>query len=522
MPESAQQARVIMVQGTTSSAGKSVLVAGLARVFARRGYEVAPFKSQNMALNSAVTPEGAEIGRAQAFQAHAAGVEPHADMNPVLLKPCSPTGSQVIVMGAPVGVMQVREYHAYQPQVWPEVTAALARLRARTQLVVIEGAGSPAEINIRHRDIANMAVALHARAPVLIVADIDRGGVFASLVGTMELLTPGERALVAGFVINRFRGDASLLDSGIEMLEQRYGVPVLGVLPYLTDWRGDEEDSLGIETIAQKPGAPITVAVVRLPYISNYTDVAALAAENDVSVRWARTPADLAGADAVIVPGSKSTIGDLAWLRASGLADAIVSAASDGTSVVGICGGYQMLGVRIEDPLGVEGAPGSVVQGLGLLDTVTVFEPNKRTVRASGALTGAALGAQGADVSGYEIHMGRTTLGPSAIPFARIAEQGVRAHDSATSDSGSALIDDGAVSRELPVWGTYLHGLFDDAALRRTWVDALRAAKGLEPGEPGAHEDPVDRLADMLDAHLDLEAVARIVGLSLDSGQGER
>ncbi|MDP2233373.1 MAG: cobyric acid synthase, partial [Actinomycetota bacterium] len=226
-------ARVLMVQGTTSHAGKSVLVAGLCRVFARRGLSVAPFKSQNMALNSAVTPEGAEIGRAQAFQALGAGVEPHADMNPILLKPCSPTGSQVVVLGKLVGVMQVREYHAYQPQVWPVVTDALARLREGRDLVVIEGAGSPAEINIRHRDIANMAVALHANAPVIIIADIDRGGLFASLVGTMELLTPEERALVCGFVINRFRGDASLLDSGVAMLEARYGVPVLGVLPYL-------------------------------------------------------------------------------------------------------------------------------------------------------------------------------------------------------------------------------------------------------------------------------------------------
>lgn len=493
-------ARVLMVQGTTSSAGKSVLVAGIARVFARRGYDVAPFKSQNMALNSAVTPEGAEIGRAQAFQARAAGIEPHADMNPVLLKPCSPTGSQVVVLGKPVGVMQVREYHEYQTRVWPVVTEALARLRSVNDLVVIEGAGSPAEVNIRHRDIANMAVALEAEAPVLIVADIDRGGVFASLVGTMELLSPDERALVAGFIINRFRGDESLLESGITMLQERYTVPVLGVLPYLTEWRGDEEDSLGLETIIEKPGAPVTVAVVRLPYVSNYTDVAGLAAEGDVSVRWARTPADLSGADAIVIPGSKSTMSDLAWLRATGLAEAISSASHDGVRVVGVCGGYQMLGRRIADPLGVEGDAGSAVDGLGLLDVTTTFEAEKRTVRVSGVLTGAALAVSGTAVSGYEIHMGRTELGPGARPFAIV---------------GSSIAD-GAVAADLPVFGTYLHGFLDDPFLRRCWVDRLRAAKGMPPGVQVAEEDPIDRLADMLEARLDMDALGAMVGLPLD------
>ena len=489
-----------MVQGTTSHAGKSVLVAGLCRVFARRGLSVAPFKSQNMALNSAVTPEGAEIGRAQAFQAHGAGIEPHVDMNPVLLKPCSPTGSQVIVLGKPVGVMQVREYHAYQDQVWPVVTEALGRLRDGCDVVVIEGAGSPAEINIRHRDIANMAVALHAEAPVIIVADIDRGGVFAHLVGTMELLTPEERALVGGFVINRFRGDASLLDSGLAMLEERYGVPVLGVLPYLTDWRGDEEDSLGIEEAAGlSVDAEITIAAVRLPYVSNFTDISALGAEPDVAVRWIRRRAELEGADAIVIPGSKSTVDDLAWLRATGLADVIRDAAHVGVPVVGLCGGYQMLGRRIEDPLGVEGGD---VDGLSLLDAVTVFDAEKRTVRAAGTLTGAALGEAGTPVHGYEIHMGRTTIGPAARPLVRVE-----------AADGTAY-DDGAVAAELPVCGTYLHGLFDDPALRRSWLDRLRVARGLEPlGASAQLADPVERLADMLEQHLDLEAIARMIGL---------
>ena len=498
-----RQARVFMVQGTASSAGKSVLVAGLARVFARRGYDVAPFKSENLALNSAVTPEGAEIGRAQAFQAAAAGVEPHADMNPVLLKPCSSTGCQVIVLGSPVDVMQVSEYYSYQAQVWPEITGALERLRSQADLVVIEGAGSPAEINIRDRDIANMEVALHAEAPVIIVADIDRGGVFASLVGTMELLAPEERELVAGFVINRFRGDVTQLDSGIEMLEQRYGVPVLGVLPYMADWRGDEEDSLGIDTIAEKPGAPVTIAAVRLPYISNFTDLSALSLEPDVSVRWARTAADLRDVDAVIVPGSKSTASDLGWLRASGLADAIVTRRKPVRRFLVSAAATRCLARASKTRSGVEGELGSVTEGLGLLDTVTVFEAEKRTVRVIGELTGAALGDAGRAVSGYEIHMGRTSLGPGAEPLALVAEKGV------------GHVPDGAVSRVLPVLGTYLHGVFDEPGLRRGWVDALRSRKGLGQGEPANARDPLDRLADMLEEHLDLMQVARIVGLPL-------
>jgi adenosylcobyric acid synthase len=508
-------APVLMVQGTTSHAGKSVLVAGLCRVFARRGYSVAPFKSQNMALNSAVTPEGAEIGRAQAFQAAGAGVEPHADMNPVLLKPCSPTGSQVIVLGTPVGVMQVREYHGYQAEVWPLVTEALDRLRGRFDLVFAEGAGSPAEINLRHRDIANMAVALHVSAPVLIVADIDRGGVFAHLVGTMELLSEEERRLVGGFVVNRFRGDATLLEPGIRMLEERYGVPVLGVLPYLDGWRGDEEDSLGIEEAAAgwgseaggsetgSVGGALTIAAIRLPYVSNFTDVAALAAEPDVAVRWVRVPADLDRADAIVIPGSKSTAADLEWLRSSGLAAAIVDAVEEGVAVIGVCGGYQMLGTRIEDPLGIEGGD---VEGLGLLDAVTQFAAEKRTVLARGKLTGAALAPVGTHVRGYEIHMGRTTLGPAASPLMSVAA------------ADGELYDDGAASVTLRVCGTYLHGLFDAPQFRRTWLDGLRERKGLQPleraaGETASVPDPLDRLADMLEEHLDLSAIEQLLGL---------
>ncbi len=324
--------RAVMMVGTGSHAGKSVLAAALCRIYARRGYKVAPFKAQNMALNSFVTPDGGELGRAQAYQALAAGVEPRVEMNPVLLKPSSQTGSQVIVLGRPVRHMSVREYHAYQPEVWPTVTGAFDGLRAANDLVVIEGAGSPAEINLRDQDIVNMRVALYAQCPVLLIGDIDRGGVFASLVGHMELFTPEERALVKAFVINKFRGDASLLDSGLEFLREKTGVPTLGVVPMLADWRGDEEDSLGIEDRRRraKPHAPVQIAVVRLPFISNYTDFDPLADEADVNVRYVTKPDELEGAAAIVLPGTKSTIADLAWLRESGLAAAVQRAAAAG------------------------------------------------------------------------------------------------------------------------------------------------------------------------------------------------
>ncbi len=313
--------RVIMLQGTASHAGKTVLAAALCRIYARRGLRVAPFKAQNMALNSFVTEDGGEMGRAQAYQARAAGLEPHVDMNPVLLKPSSDATSQVVVMGRPVGHMTVREYQAYQAEVWPTVTSAFERLRTSHDLVVLEGAGSSAEVNLRGRDIVNMRMALHARSPVLLVGDIDRGGVFASLLGHVELFTPEERGLVAGFVINKMRGDASQLDSGIEILAERTGVPTLGVVPMLEGWSGDEEDSVALDDghRREKPGAPLRIAVVRLPYLSNSTDTDALAAEPDVDVRFVSSPDELAGAAAIVLPGTKSTIADLAWLRERGL-----------------------------------------------------------------------------------------------------------------------------------------------------------------------------------------------------------
>ena len=496
-------ARALMIVGTGSHAGKSVLAAGLCRIYARRGFRVAPFKAQNMALNSFVTPEGGELGRAQAYQARAAGVEPHVDMNPVLLKPSSQTGSQVIVLGRPVAHMSVREYHAYQTEVWPTVTAAFARLRAANALIVIEGAGSPAEINLRDHDIVNMKMALHAECPVLLVGDIDRGGVFASLVGHMELFTAAERALIKGFIINKFRGDASLLDSGLAFLRERTGVPTLGVVPMLADWRGDEEDSLGIDDRLRRarPQAPLQIAVVRLPFISNYTDFDALADEPDVNVRYATTPAELVGAAAVVLPGTKSTVADLAWLRDSGLGAAVVAAARDGTPVVGICGGYQMLGRRIIDPDHVESLQ-PAVEGLGLLDVVTTFAAAKRTVRVDGELLGGALGAAGTPLRGYEIHMGRSVPGDGVGALLRLRAGEGEVHD------------DGAVSADGVVCGSYVHGLFDEPELRGAFLNRLRVARGLASRCATAPlGDDIDRLADHLEAHLDGPLLESIVGL---------
>lgn len=502
---------IVMVQGTGSHAGKSVLAAALCRIYARRGLCVAPFKAQNMALNSFVTPEGAEMGRAQVYQAVAAGIEPHVDMNPVLLKPSSATGSQVVVMGRPVGHMTVAEYHAYQPEVWPLVVAALDRLRAAHDLVVIEGAGSPAEINLRGQDIVNMKVATQARSPVLLVGDIDRGGLFASLVGHVELFEPDERALVKGFVINKFRGDAALLDHGIRFLEERTGVPTLGVVPFLSDWRGDEEDSLAIDERRHgRPAAPLRVAVVRLPYIANYTDFDALADEADVDVCFVTSSDALEGASAVILPGTKSTVADLRWLRERGLAEAIARAASAGTPVVGVCGGYQMLGRRILDPGRVE-SDEPEVRGLGLLDVETSFVGDKRTVRVTGVTSGAALAPADTAVRGYEIHMGRTVVSPGVRSLLRLTEAAGAGDREATA---SATHDDGAVSADGGVCGTHLHGLFDAPALRAALLNRLRTAAGLPERPPAAAGSDIERLADHVETHLDMTRLDRIIGLA--------
>ena len=492
-----------MLQGTASHVGKTVLTAALCRIYARRGLSVAPFKAQNMALNSAVTAAGDEMGRAQVFQAAAAGIEAHVDMNPVLLKPSTRSASQVVVMGRPVGELSVADYHAYQAEVWPLVTAALARLRGAHELVVIEGAGSSAEINLRDSDIVNMRVARHAGAPVLLVGDIDRGGVFAALLGHMELFTAPERALVGGFVVNKFRGNAAHLTPGLELPRgaHRHAYARRRALA-----RGLERRRGGLGGPRRAPpgrtARPLRIAVVRLPFLSNTTDFDALAAEPDVAVEYVDGPGGLSGATAVVLPGTKATVADLAWLRERGIDAALRAAAATGVPVIGICGGYQMLGRRIMDPGAVESAAPQTA-GLGLLDVETTFAAAKRTVRASGLTDGGALAPAGAELRGYEIHMGRTRLSPGVRPFARLrAAAGGRAHP------------DGAVSADGRVCGTYLHGLFDAPAFRAGFLDRLRAAAGLPARPPAAYGSDFERLADHVEANLDLDRLDALIGFA--------
>ncbi len=509
-------ALTVMVQGTASSVGKSLLCTALCRMFQRRGLRVAPFKSQNMALNSFATLDGGEIGRAQAVQAEAARVAPTVDMNPVLLKPEGDSRSQVVVLGKPIGSLHARDYFAYRGELKDIIARSLGRLREAHDVVVIEGAGSPAEINLKDRDIVNMHVARVADAPVLLAGDIDRGGVFAALVGTMALLEPDERARVAAFVINKFRGDITLLEPGLEMLTARTGVPVLGVVPYLKHLRIADEDSVSLEGRRRRGAAgpgQLDIAVVGLPRISNYDDVEPLEHERDVVVRFIERPDEIGGADLVVLPGTKSTMADLAWLRASGLAEAVAARARQGGWTLGICGGCQMLGGAIEDPEGVESAE-PAARGLGLLDVATRFERTKTTAQVRARLAGDSfLGAGDAgsagegELTGYEIHMGRVErVGGARAAFA-IGSRSGRAE--------AAL--DGAVSADGAVVGTMIHGLFENDGLRRSLLAALRGRRGL-PAPAGAtaipsrHEE-YDRLATAVEASLDRALLDRIVGL---------
>ncbi|TCO77530.1 adenosylcobyric acid synthase (glutamine-hydrolysing) [Plasticicumulans lactativorans] len=486
-------AYTLMIQGTTSDAGKSTLVAGLCRWLARRGVRVVPFKPQNMALNSAVTADGGEIGRAQAVQAQAALLAPHTDMNPVLLKPSSDTGAQVIVHGRVLADMEACDYHAYKTRALAAVLESHARLAAAYGLVLVEGAGSPAEINLRDRDIANMGFAEVVDCPVWLIADIDRGGVFAHLVGTLELLSPSERARVKGFVINRFRGDPGLLTPGLDWLEARTGIPVLGVLPYLHGLHLAAEDAIAAEPCA-KPGAQLRVAVPVLPRISNHTDLDALRLHPQVELRWVGPGEAIPPADLIVLPGSKNVRADLAHLRAQGWEAAIRRHLRYGGRLVGLCGGFQMLGRALHDPLGLEGPAGSS-PGLGLFDLDTTLAPGKCLALRHGRLAFAD-----AAVEGYEIHMG-VSRGPAL------------AQPALWLDGGGA---EGARSDDGQILGTYLHGLFDTAAAR----DALLAWAGLAapaatPDLRSRCEADLDRLAAAIDAHL---APAALAGL-LDRGR---
>lgn len=496
-------AKVLMVQGTSSSVGKSLLVAGLCRLLRQEGYRVAPFKAQNMALNAAVTGEGLEIGRAQAVQAEAAGIEASVDMNPLLLKPEGDSRCQVVVLGRPLESLDAREYYRERGRFWTTIRDSLERLRSRYDLVLIEGAGSPAEINLREGDLVNMRVALHAQAPVLLVGDIDRGGVFASLIGTMALLEPEERALVRGFVINKFRGDIALLEPGLRMLEERTKVPVLGVVPYLHNLLISEEDSAGLEG-GSTGGKLLDVAVVRLPRIANFDDFDLLGAEPAVGLRYVSDPSKLGRPDLVILPGSKSTVADLQYLRDTGLARAIVAQARSGTPVLGICGGYQMLGEMILDPEGVESAQRETA-GLGLLPAVTTFAAEKRTVKVSARVldtAGPFAQAAGQGIAAYEIHMGSTVHGGE--PMFELRE-------------GGELLRDGCVAGTGPVMGSYLHGLFENESLRAALVDWLAGRRGIQApkgeGAVAGREAEYDRLADSLRRHLEMGSLLRILGL---------
>ncbi|MEW6039295.1 MAG: cobyric acid synthase [Pseudomonadota bacterium] len=483
-------AATLMIQGTTSDAGKSTLVTGLCRALHRRGFRVAPFKPQNMALNSAVTPEGGEIGRAQAVQAQACGLSPHTDMNPVLLKPYADLGSQVIIQGRAAGNMDARRYHEFKPKALCAVLDSHARLARRYQAVIAEGAGSPAEINLRAGDIANMGFAEAVDCPVLLVADIDRGGVFAHLVGTLELLSASERGRIRGLIINRFRGDIGLLRPGIEWLERRTGKPVLGVLPYLDGLYLDAEDAVARLKPATAGGARLRVIAPRLPRLSNHTDFDALRMHPEVAFRFIGAGEPPPGADLVILPGSKNVRADFAWLRAAGWEEAILRHLRYGGKLLGLCGGFQMLGRAIHDPSGLEGRPGSG-PGLGLLDFETTLEAEKQLRNVSGTLV-----LESAKVKGYEIHAG-VSKGPALERPACWLERGP---DGVLSDDGQIL-------------GSYVHGLFDEpeaqSALLR-WAGMPRP-RMFDVGSE--RERGIDRVADAVEAELDMET---IIGLLTD------
>ena len=482
-------AKNIMIQGTMSNAGKSLLAAGLCRIFRQDGYRVAPFKSQNMALNSFITKTGAEMGRAQVVQAEAAGIEPDVRMNPILLKPTTDVGSQVIVNGQVQGNMRAMEYYRRKREFIPAVMEAYNSLAQEYDIIVIEGAGSPAEINLKATDIVNMGLAELVDAPVLLVGDIDRGGVFAQLYGTIALLEPQEQQRIKGTIVNKFRGDRAILQPGIDILEKICGVPVAGVIPY-THVDIDDEDSLSTRLHTGDGRKDIDIAVVKLPRISNFTDVSPLERFESVSVRYIERPDQLHQPDMILLPGTKSTIADLLWLRQSGLEAAICQQAARGCIVFGICGGYQMLGASVRDPLGVEAAGVTEIKGMGLLPMDTVFQGEKVQQQTSGVfgeIPGALHSLSGMKYTGYEIHMGR-----SRQQLAPLVNQG-------------------------NVYGSYIHGIFDGAGIAQAIIGDLAARKGIDPGtltvfDPERYkQEQYDKLADAVRGGLDMDFVYKVL-----------
>jgi adenosylcobyric acid synthase len=505
-------AKALMIQGTGSGAGKSLVAAAFCRIFSDQGIKVAPFKAQNMALNSSITAEGGEIGRAQALQARAARVDSLNDMNPVLLKVSGNGGSQVIIHGKVHATMKAKEYYAFRDQAWKAVTASYARLEEQHDLIVLEGAGSPAEINLLDVDIVNMAMAKHARALVLLVADIDKGGVFASLYGTVKLLGRDSR-LIKAFIINKFRGDKTILDPGLEMIGRKTGRPVIGVLPYVSDLGLPEEDGLAL---SQRTGRhwdiagadAVKIVIVRLQYISNFTDFDSLALEQDTEVVYSDSPSEIESADLVIVPGSKNTVTDLLFLKKKGLVDSIRRACARGADIIGICGGYQMLGKKIDDPHGAESGHRSV-EGIGLLNISTMFGTEKKTCRIEARITDAHPFAEASAVSqilqGYEIHMGTST-----------GDIGLFSVRSSQKSGAEAEALDGSINGNC--WGTYLHGIFDNDLFRRDIIDHIRKKRGLPPGASGLRyhefqEQALDRLAAVVREHVDMGFVMEMLKL---------
>lgn len=495
--------QAIMLQGTASDVGKSTLVAGLCRIFRQDGLAVAPFKSQNMALNSGITPDGQEMGRAQIFQAEAAGIAPDVRMNPILLKPTSDRKAQVVLMGKVAMDMDAVSYHDYKPRLRHHICSVYKSLAQEYDVLVLEGAGSPAEINLRDRDIVNMGMAEMAGCPVILVADIDRGGVFAAIYGTLALLPEQERWRVKGVIINKFRGDVALLTPGIRQIEALTGVPVIGVMPWL-EVVLEEEDGVALQRARPGDEREIDIAVVQLPHIANFTDFNALAAQPDVRVRYVRTPQEIASADLLILPGSKNTLSDLVWLRESGLAKAVLATRRSGVPVMGICGGYQMLGETIIDD--VESGLGQM-PGLGLLATATRFARSKTTTRVGAtlhaALPGWLAGCAGLALQGYEIHMGQTALPGNSTPALWLHKAGQQ-------------VADGAVSEDGLVFGTYLHGLFDNDVFTRAIINGLRQRKGLPALDITVHyaqykAQQFDTLARAMREHIDIKRIYQIM-----------
>lgn len=517
-------ARALMVLGTASHVGKSILTTGLGRILADDGYRVAPFKAQNMSLNSAATPDGREIGRAQALQAEACRVTACAEMNPILIKPSSDTASQIVLLGRVWGQVTAANYHNHRVEdLFPSVLESYHSLASRYEVMLLEGAGSPAEINLKEHDIVNMRMARAANAACLLVGDIDRGGVFASLLGTMELLEPWERSLIRGFVINKFRGDETLLRPGVEMMERRLALPCVGVVPFLHDLGLDEEDSVALEDQRTpvrawtgqagdaRPERPLRIGVIALPYMSNFTDFDPLAAEPSVALAYLEQANDAAEADLLILPGSKQTLDDLDWLHRRHLAQALREHHARRRGIVGICGGFQMLGMQVDDPHGIEnnGKPRTGV-GLGLLPVTTILNTEKITRPVAGRVRAGAFCGQRLDQTafrGYEIHVGETSGAAGLTPFADLSSS-----PEVTLIGASGSCQDGAVSEDGWVAGTYVHGLFDDDRFRHAFVDAMRLARGLAPASAKAfvaaeREARLDRLAAHLRGSLNIELI---------------